>query len=135
MVRIKEASGNLVQIMEVIRHRPPRFSVLSGDDALTLAVQAAGGDGLISVVSNATPGAMAQLVERCRDGDFAAARELQARLSPWMQAAFVESNPIPVKAALAMMGKICNSLRLPLVPMLDTHNDAVRASLVTAGAL
>jgi 4-hydroxy-tetrahydrodipicolinate synthase len=135
IVGIKEASGSLPQIMEVIHHRPPHFSVLSGDDALTLAVMAAGGDGVISVVSNATPAATAQLVERCRDGDFAAARELQARLSPWMQAAFVESNPIPVKAALAMMGKICNSLRLPLVPLLDAHNDALRASLVTAGAL
>jgi 4-hydroxy-tetrahydrodipicolinate synthase len=135
IVGIKEASGNLMQIMEVIHHRPSHFSVLSGDDALTLAVMAAGGDGVISVVSNATPAAMAQLVERARDGDFGAARALQGRLLSWMQAAFVESNPIPVKAALAMMGMICNSLRLPLVPMLDTQNEAVRASLVAAGAL
>ena len=135
IVGVKEASGNLSQIQEICRERPPHFSVLSGDDALTLAVMAAGGDGVISVVSNATPRPMAELVECGRRRDFAAARERYERLGPWMQAAFVESNPIPVKAALAMMGRIRNVLRLPLVPLLEAHAPAVRASLVTAGIL
>lgn len=135
IVGIKEASGNLGQIMDILRERPPGFAVFSGDDALTLAVMAAGGDGIVSVVSNATPAAMARLTECCRDGDFAGARALHERLAPWMHAAFIESNPIPVKAALAMMGKIQNVLRLPLVPLREELADTVRASLRAAGAL
>ena len=133
IVGVKEASGDLGQIMEIIRHRPPHFAVLSGDDALTLPVMAAGGDGVISVVSNAAPRVMAELVDCCLAGDFAGGRTRHDRLLPWMQAAFIESNPIPVKAALAMMGKIEHTLRLPLVPLLDSHRAAVRASLDAAG--
>jgi 4-hydroxy-tetrahydrodipicolinate synthase len=132
---IKEASGNLAQIAEILRHRPRNFSVLSGDDALTLAVMEAGGDGAISVVSNATPRAMAELVSRCLAGDYAAAHAVDERLEPWMRAAFVESNPIPVKAALAMLGRARNVLRLPLVPLDERYDSVLRASLVHAGAL
>ncbi|HEY5061546.1 MAG TPA: 4-hydroxy-tetrahydrodipicolinate synthase [Gemmatimonadaceae bacterium] len=132
---VKEASGQLSQIAEIIAGRPAAFSVLSGDDELTLPVMALGGDGIISVVSNATPRLMAQLCERMRAGDVAAARDIHFRLLPWMRAAFVESNPLPAKAALAMMGRLGNVLRLPLVPMSDTNANAVRAALVTAGAL
>jgi 4-hydroxy-tetrahydrodipicolinate synthase len=114
---VKEASGSLTQIQEILRERPPHFSVLSGDDALTLGVMAAGGDGVISVTSNAAPALMARLVNLCRAGSFEEARALHERLLPWMSAAFVESNPIPVKAALASMGKIEYVLRLPLVPL------------------
>lgn len=135
VVAVKEASGNLGQIMEIIRDRPAGFSVLSGDDSLTLAVMAAGGDGVISVVSNATPGPMARLVDRCRSGDFAGARALHEQLAPWMHAAFIESNPIPVKAALSMLGRAANVVRLPLVPLRDELVGEVRAALVTAGAL
>lgn len=135
IVAVKEASGNVAQIMEIIRDRPAGFSVLSGDDALTLPVMAAGGDGIVSVASNATPRAVAQLAERCAAGDLVAARALHARLGPWFSAAFIESNPIPVKAALAMMHRLENVLRLPLVPLLPAHEGAVRASLVAAGAL
>lgn len=135
IVGIKEASGNLGQIMEVLRERPPGFSVLSGDDAFTLAVMAAGGDGVISVVSNAAPRAMAELVERCRAGDFAGARAVHERLADWMRAAFIESNPIPLKAALGMMGRARNVLRLPLVPLREDLEPAVRAALQKAGAL
>lgn len=135
IVGVKEASGNLGQIMAILRERPAHFSVLSGDDALTLAVLAAGGDGIISVVSNATPRLMAELVDCWRRGDVAGARARHERLLPWMTAAFLESNPIPVKAALAMMGRLRNVLRLPLVPLLEQHAPAVRASLVTAGAI
>jgi 4-hydroxy-tetrahydrodipicolinate synthase len=135
IVAVKEASGNLGQIQDILRDRPANFSVLSGDDGLTLAVMAAGGDGIISVISNATPKLMAQLCELARDGDYAAARAIHERLLPWMHAAFVESNPLPAKAGLAMMGKIQNVLRLPLVPMLTANEPAVRAALVAAGAL
>jgi 4-hydroxy-tetrahydrodipicolinate synthase len=135
IVGVKEASGNLAQMTEIIRGRPADFSVLSGDDALTLPLMAAGGDGIISVISNATPRAMSRLVERCREGDFAAAREIHHTLWPWMVAAFVESNPVPVKAALAMMGKAENVLRLPLVPLLAANEPAVREALRAAGAL
>ena len=135
IVAVKEASGNLAQVTDILRHRPSDFSVLSGDDALTLAVMAAGGDGVISVVSNATPRLMSRLVDWCAAGDFAEARALAMRLTPWFEAAFIDSNPIPVKAALAMMGKIENSLRLPLVPLGDGHVASVRAALAAAEAL
>jgi len=132
---VKEASGNLAQITDILRDRPPGFSVLSGDDELTLAVMAAGGDGVISVISNATPKAMAQLCDAASRGDFRAARKLHFQLLAWMRAAFVESNPIPVKAAMQMLGKMENRLRMPLVPLADAHVDAVRAALQAAGAL
>ena len=135
IVAVKEASGNLAQIDAILRDRPAHFSVLSGDDSVTLPLMAGGADGVISVVSNATPRLMAQLTERCAAGDFAGARQIHQRLLPWMGAAFIESNPIPVKAALAMMGRIRNVVRLPLVPLDSAHEAAVRASLTTAGAL
>lgn len=135
IVGIKEASGNLAQIDEIIRHRPAHFSVLSGDDSVTVAVMAAGGDGVVSVVSNATPKRMSRLVELAAKGDFAGARAEHARLAPWMHAAFIESNPIPVKAALALLGRIQNVLRLPLVPLRDDLTATVRQALVDAGAL
>ncbi len=132
---VKEASGNLAQITDVLAGRPASLAVLSGDDEMTLAVMAAGGDGIISVVSNATPRLMARLCERAAAGDFATAREIHFKLLPWMRAAFVESNPLAAKAALAMMGRLENVLRLPLVPLDARHDAAVRAALVHAGAL
>jgi 4-hydroxy-tetrahydrodipicolinate synthase len=133
VIGIKEASGNIGQIGDILRDRPDDFSVLSGDDALTFAVMTLGGDGLISVTSNATPRAMAQLVDRLAAGDVAGARALHERLLPWMRAAFVDGNPIPAKAALAMMGRIANVLRLPLVPLADADAPVVRAALTAAG--
>jgi 4-hydroxy-tetrahydrodipicolinate synthase len=135
IVGVKEASGNLGQIMDILCERPPHFSVLSGDDSFTLAVLAAGGDGIISVISNATPRPMAQLVDKFRAGDLDGARAIHECLTPWMHAAFVESNPIPVKAALAMMGRIKNVLRLPLVPMSETHEPALRRALQRAESI
>jgi 4-hydroxy-tetrahydrodipicolinate synthase len=135
IVGIKEASGDLAQITEILSARPSRFSVLSGDDALTLAVVAAGGDGVVSVVSNATPRLMAELATAARGGEIEVARAAHLRLSPWMRAAFIESNPIPVKAALHLMGRIGPALRLPLVSLDARHLPAVRAAVVVAGAL
>ena len=131
---VKEASGNLQQITDCIAGRPKDFTVLSGDDELTLPILALGGDGLISVVSNAVPRLMTELVRLARAGDLAGARALHLRVLPWMRAAFVESNPIPVKAALAMMGKMENVLRRPLVPLAESKAAVVRAALEDAGA-
>jgi 4-hydroxy-tetrahydrodipicolinate synthase len=133
IVGIKEASGHIGQIGDILRDRPPHFMVLSGDDAFTLPVMALGGDGVISVTSNATPRAMAELVDACASGDLAAARVMHRRLLPWMHAAFVESNPIPVKAALALMGRMTSHVRLPLVPLAPAHEAGLREALRTAG--
>lgn len=134
LVAVKEASGDMAQIGRIIRDRPERFSVLSGDDALTVAIMAAGGDGVISVTSNATPRLVAQTTECIRDGNMREAREIEARLADWTAAAFIESNPLPVKAGLSMMGRMENVLRLPLVPLADSHHAVVRNSLEKAGA-
>jgi 4-hydroxy-tetrahydrodipicolinate synthase len=131
---IKEASGDLRQIMEILRYRPARFAVLSGDDWLAFAVVAAGGEGLISVTSNEVPAPMTELVHLARTGDLAAARASQYRLLPLMDANFLESNPSPVKAGLAAMGKIRDVLRLPLVPVTPATRDALRSALQAAGA-
>ena len=135
IVAVKEASGTLAQIGEIIRHRPARFSVLSGDDPVTLQVMADGGDGVISVTSNAAPALVAKLTELAAAGDFAGARDINHQLAEWTTAAFVESNPIPVKAGLAMMGKMANVVRLPLVPLAEKFEPTVRAALISAGAL
>ena len=130
---VKEASGNLAQIEAILRGRPDGFAVLSGDDGLTLGVMASGGEGVISVISNAVPRACAELVESAGRGDFAGARVRHHRLAPLVDAAFVESNPIPIKAALALMGRARNVLRLPLVPLDPRHEPALRAALAAAG--
>ncbi len=132
---VKEASGNLAQIAEIIRNKPENFTVLSGDDGLTLAILAEGGDGVISVTSNVVPMLASRMCDAFDGGDVAEAREIAHRLAAWTSAAFVESNPLPAKAALAMMGKIRNVLRLPLVPMSTSHEKVVRAALDEAGAL
>jgi 4-hydroxy-tetrahydrodipicolinate synthase len=138
IVAMKEASGDLAQMREILRHRPAGFALLSGDDPLTLELMGAGGEGVISVCSNATPRPLVQLCEamlrRDRTDESEAAR-IDATLRPWYAAAFLESNPIPVKAALAMMGRIHDVLRLPLVPLAAPHHATVRAALVAAGAL
>jgi 4-hydroxy-tetrahydrodipicolinate synthase len=134
-IAVKEASANLAQISEIIRHRPDNFSVLSGDDSWTLPLMALGADGIISVVSNNVPRAMTALTAACANGDFRLAREIERKLAPWMSAAFVESNPIPAKAGLAMMGRIRDNLRLPLVPLAEKHQAVVRSALEHAGAL
>jgi len=130
---VKEASGNTGQIDAILRGRPERFAVLSGDDGLTLAVMAAGGDGVISVISNVVPKLCAQLTDALATSDLAAASRLHHRLAPLVDAAFIESNPIPIKAALAMMGRLKNVLRLPLVPLDTKHEARMSAALRIAG--
>ncbi len=135
IISVKEASGNLAQITDCIRNKPAGFTVLSGDDELTLPILSLGGDGLISVISNVVPHLMTQLVRFGRESRFEEARHIHVQLLPWMRAAFVESNPVPVKAALSMMGKFENVLRLPLVPMDESLTPIVRDALRAAGAL
>ena len=121
VVGVKEASGNISQIAAIFQAVPENFAVLSGDDAITLPVIALGGVGVISVVSNEVPFAMARLTSLCLEGDFPAAREMQRRLHTLMEINFIESNPGPVKAAMALMGLIEPVLRLPAVmPRLES---------------
>jgi 4-hydroxy-tetrahydrodipicolinate synthase len=132
---VKEASGNLAQVASVVLHVPPRFKVLSGDDAVTIPVVALGGHGIISVVSNEIPGEMAALARAALDNDFARAREIQGRYLPLMEVNFCESNPIPVKAAMAMMGLLEPVWRLPLVPPAEGNRRRIERVLSEAGLL
>jgi len=116
IVGVKEASGNVVQMSDIVAATSDAFFLLSGDDPLALAVMAIGGRGLISVASNAIPGEMTQIIELAEKGDLPAARRLHAWLLPFLEANFAESNPIPIKAVMAAMGLIEETYRLPLVP-------------------
>jgi 4-hydroxy-tetrahydrodipicolinate synthase len=135
IVAVKEASGSIGQIASVIHEVPDGFTVLSGDDALTLPVIALGGRGIISVASNEIPGEMAALARACLSGDFETARGHYRKYLPLMNVNFVESNPIPVKAAMALMGLLEPVWRLPLVPP-QPHNLAkIGKTLEAAGLL
>jgi 4-hydroxy-tetrahydrodipicolinate synthase len=114
IVGVKEASGNIGQMANIVHEVPERFTVLSGDDAVTIPLMALGGRGVISVVSNEIPAAMAQLAQCCLAGDFAGARAIQSRYLPLMNVNFVESNPIPVKSAMGLMGLLDPVYRLPM---------------------
>ena len=135
IVGVKEASGDLSQIMAILRGRPESFRVLSGDDALTLAMIALGADGLISVASNEAPEMMSRMVEMALAGDWAAARALHYKLLPLMETNFIESSPGPVKAALAMMNLIEENYRLPLVPVQEKSRARLREVLDEIGLL
>jgi 4-hydroxy-tetrahydrodipicolinate synthase len=135
IIAVKEASGLLPQVTDVIVGRPEGFTVLSGDDELTLPILALGGDGLVSVISNVAPRLTAEMVRLARAGRFEKARDIHQRLLPWMRAAFIESNPIPVKFALNVMGRMDNRVRLPLVPLAENRSAAVRSALERAGVL
>lgn len=135
IVAVKEASGNLAQIMEILRSRPEGFSVLSGDDAFTFPMIALGADGLISVAANEAPELMARLVNLALEGNWDEARELHYRLLPLMEANFIESSPGPVKAGLAMMNLIGENYRLPLVAIEQKHRDVLRQVLADLGLL
>jgi 4-hydroxy-tetrahydrodipicolinate synthase len=135
IVGVKEASGNISQMASIIRLVPPEFVVLSGDDAITLPLIALGGRGLISVVSNEIPTEMTQLVRFCLDGDFAAARRLQRQFLSLMDVNFVESNPIPVKAAMGLMGLLDPVYRLPMVPPKLENLEKIKGVLMELGLL
>lgn len=135
VIGVKEASGNIQQMCEICRAVPPDFIVLSGDDAITLPLMSVGGRGVISVVSNEAPRQMSQIVEAAELGDFAAARKLHAALLPLMLINFVESNPIPVKAAMAAMGLLDEVYRLPMVPPRAESRAKIVAVLRETGLL
>jgi 4-hydroxy-tetrahydrodipicolinate synthase len=135
IVAVKEASGNLGQIMDILRDRPSDLRVLSGDDALALAVVAMGGDGVVSVVSNEAPRMMSDIINAALEGNLARARELHYKLLPLMNVNFIESNPIPVKAALAMMGLIEENYRLPLVRMTAANREKLAKVVEEVGLL
>lgn len=126
VIGIKEASGNILQIAEIVRRAPPYFSVLSGDDALTFPLLALGGDGIISVISNEVPKAFSKFVATALAGDFVKARKMHYDLLDLMNINFIETNPQPVKAALAMMGMIEEQFRLPLVPMEEKNKKVLK---------
>ena len=135
IVAIKEASGNLSQIMEILRERPANFSVLSGDDAVTLPLMALGAEGIVSVASNEIPDLMSRMTNLALDGKWDEARELHYRILPLMEINFIESSPGPVKAAMAMMGLLEENFRLPLVPITDKSSDRVREVITELGLI
>jgi len=129
VIGVKEASGNITQMVEICRAVPANFLVLSGDDALTLSLMAIGGRGLISVASNVAPAAIANMVEAAERGDFAGARQMHHFLVPLMLGNFIESNPGPVKYAMSVMGLCEEVYRLPVVSPRPASQEKIRAFL------
>lgn len=132
---VKEASGNMTQIAEICNSVPEHFAVLSGDDAVTLPVIALGGVGLISVASNEIPHEMAEITRAALNNDWTTARRINKKYLPLMQANFIESSPLPVKAALAMMGKVEEVYRLPLLPMRRDTRSKFQRVVTEAGLI
>jgi 4-hydroxy-tetrahydrodipicolinate synthase len=135
IVGVKEASGSLKQMSDVIQLCGSEFDVLSGDDIFTLPLLAIGGKGVISVISNVVPADMAKMVDAFDSGDLEKARSLHYRMAPLIEALFVETNPIPVKAALAMMGKIDYELRLPLCRMSEKNEGVLKKAMQNYGLI
>ena len=135
VVAVKEASGSLGQVMDILRDRPKGFLVLSGDDAFTLAFMALGGEGVISVAANQIPGPMRELTAACARGDWDEARRIHYRYLRLMNLNFIESNPVPVKASLALLGLCAESFRLPMCPPSEATREALRQELRELGLL
>ncbi len=136
VVGIKEATGNLNQVSEVIHLCPPDFAVMSGDDFTAMATVAIGGTGVISVISNVAPAEMSRLMDLALAGSFAEAREIHYRLFPMMQAMFIDTNPVPAKTALAIIGRIKTpEPRLPLAPMATDTEERLRQIMAEFGIL
>ena len=129
IIAVKEASGSMDQITEIAARVPDGFRVFSGDDSMTVPIMSVGGMGIISVASNEIPGEMSELARHCLNDDYASAQKLNKRLLPIMKINFIETSPIPVKAALAMMGLMTESYRLPLVPLAQENRNKLKAVL------
>lgn len=125
VIAVKEASGNIMQMMDIVKGAPSHFSVLSGDDAMTVPLISVGGDGCISVVANEVPKAFTEMTQAALAGDFVKAKKMHYELLDLMNVNFIETNPLPVKTALALMGKIKEAFRLPLVPMSPKNKEAL----------
>jgi 4-hydroxy-tetrahydrodipicolinate synthase len=135
IVAVKEASGNLAQIMEILGSRPANFCVLSGDDAVTLPLIALGAEGIVSVAANEIPDLMSRMTELALDGKWTEARAVHYRLLPLMEINFIESSPGPVKAAMALMGLLEENFRLPLVPIQEKSRTLIREVIAELGLL
>ena len=135
IVGVKEASGSIKQMSDVINLCPKDFSVMSGDDLFTLPLMAMGGTGIISVISNVAPADMAGLVKAVENKNMKKARELHYKMSPLIDALFIETNPVPVKAALSMMGKIEYELRLPLAKLTDANYNKLKKAILDYGLI
>jgi 4-hydroxy-tetrahydrodipicolinate synthase len=135
IVGVKEASGSLEQMTQVVLACGPDFTMLSGDDTLTLPLMAVGGRGVISVIANIVPRETAEMVHAALDGDWKRARELHLKLFPLSKAMFIETNPIPVKEAMAMLGMIAPEFRLPLCPMSEPNRERLKKALQQFGLL
>ncbi len=133
VIAVKEASADLEQVAAILEARPPQMALLSGDDALALPAMALGADGVISVVSNEDPAGMSRMIDAAAAGDYHAAREEHYRLLPLMRANFAESNPVPVKTAMSMLGRCSPAVRAPLGPPAASTRKAVEAALAFAG--
>ena len=131
IIAVKEASGNLSQIMEIIKNKPDGFSVISGDDLMTLPIMSLGAIGVISVAGNACPGFMALLVKECLKGNFAEAAKIHYHLTDFINALFMDGSPAGIKAALNIMGFCENVLRLPLVPVKEDVYNIIKERLTT----
>lgn len=135
IVGIKEGSGSVQQVSDIIEECGPTFTVLSGDDALTLPMMAIGAKGVITVTANIAPADMAGMVSAALSGKWEQARSLHFKLAPLFRSLFLETNPIPVKEALALMGKTSGELRLPLVPMAAENREKLRQAMKSYGLL
>ena len=136
IIGVKEASGNIAQMANILHLLPPpEFTVLCGDDAITIPLMALGGRGVVSVVSNQIPAEMTRLAQSCLRGDFETARQIQARYLPLMNVNFVEANPIPVKAGMALMGLLEPVYRLPMCPPSDGNLSRIEQVLDSVGML
>jgi 4-hydroxy-tetrahydrodipicolinate synthase len=132
---VKEATGSVDQAIDVLRLCGDRFGVYSGEDSLTFSLMALGGKGVISTVANIAPQAMSQLTDACLKGNWQRGRELQLKLVPLIRAVFVETNPIPIKTALSLMGKCTGDLRLPLTPMSEGALKKLKQAMTDFGLL
>lgn len=132
---VKEASDNMEQIMDLLHYRPEGFSVMTGEDSLIMPFMALGGDGVISVAANQVPGEVRRLMELSKNGELEEARELNRKLQPLFRLNFIESNPVPVKYSLSLMGMVEESYRLPLVPMTDGNKRLLKTELERLGLI
>lgn len=130
IVAVKEASGNFEQIKDILQSAPADFCVLSGDDDMTVSIMEIGAKGVISVASNAYPGELVRMTHAALDGDFVTARALDERLHPFFKACFVESNPVPVKAAMTLMGLMSSTVRLPLSEATEQTFEAIKKTMI-----
>ena len=135
IVGVKEAAGDIDQVSQIIAAAPDDFEVISGDDSMTLPMMAVGARGVISVITNLIPARFSELVRSAAAGDFATARAIHYEALPLLNVLFAETNPIPIKAAMSMLGKCSEDVRMPLTPITEPTRVRLRAVMVESGLL